>query len=343
MGQGVRYVVGLLATIGVAFANPTPASSEPFYSGKRITFVVPTTPGGSFDATARVVARYLPEYLPGRPTVIVQNMPGAGGKIGSNYLFKLAKPDGLTIGHVSGYMVLMQMLKEPGVEFDMLRFEWLGALGIGPLVLTIAPNLPYTKPEELQHLSKPLQLSATGRSSNTFLYAVVLDKYGGLRLNSIFGYPGAAQAITAIQRGEVDGRIGSYSAMLPFIEQGIVKPIVRSSFPTELPKLRGVELDRKFVKPAGYPLLDALDVPQLVGRSYAVPPGTPSERVEELREAFTEVMQDPGFIGELQKMLMIMGPEDFVSGSEVAKHLRHVVELPGSVWQEFTDAMNPPK
>jgi len=168
------------------------------------------------------------------------------------------------------------------------------------------------------------------------LYAAVLKEHGDLKLDTIFGYPGAAEAITAVQRGEAHGRVGSYSALLPFIEQGLVRPIVQSSYPTKIPILQNVVVDRQLVRPEGYPLLEALQIPQLIGRAYAAPPNTPPELVKVLRKAFWEASRDPLVNAELSKMLMLTGPGDFVDGEEVERLVKRVAELPPSVWHAFS-------
>jgi tripartite-type tricarboxylate transporter receptor subunit TctC len=143
------FTVFLLQPALNAFAQSEKSVAE-FYRNNRLIFITGYSAGGSFDLITRLIVRHITKYIPGNPSIIVQNIPGGGGRIGANYLFNVAKPDGLTIGHISGFLVLMQMLKEPGVQFDMQRYQWIGGMGIGPLLLTVKPSCLTLKPNSLE-------------------------------------------------------------------------------------------------------------------------------------------------------------------------------------------------
>lgn len=325
-------VVAILLSLGWDLAG----SQEPYYKGKTIRLVVAYAPGGSFDIPSRILARRLPKYIPGGPTVIVQNMPGGGGRIAPNYLFNVAKPDGLTIGNIHGAMAFVQMMKETGVHFDVTRFGWIGGFSNGPAVLTIRSDLPITRPEQLRDLKKPLIYVAEGRQATvTYLYALFLQQFAGLKLQPLFGIQGLNPAMAAIQRGEADARAGSYNAMVPFIRQGIVRPMVRS--PGDLPAVRGIPVDREFVgDKVHYPLFDAISLPgTLPGRAYVVPPGTPPELVAVLRRAFVEAGRDPGLLEELKRGFHLEGQEEIFDGETAAQAIFKLVGLPPETWERI--------
>jgi len=311
------------------------ASTDEYYEGKTIRIVVCYSAGGTFDITSRIYAKYLSKYIPGSPLIIVQNMPGGGCNIAANYVFTVAEPDGTTIGNIHANRALAQGLKEPGVHFDVTRFEWIGSVSSGPSVLTIRSDLPYKRAEELRKLAEPLHFAAESRQSVPYMYPKLLRESGGLKLKPVVGYPGVADAVAAIQRGESDGRAGSYMGVLMYIEKGIVKPIVRSSFPTDLPGLKGVTLDTDIVDPAAHPVIDALNAPYVVGRAYVTSPGTPPEVVKILRQGFLEASRDPALIGELRKAALTLGPEGFLQADEAKKLMARVVALPPAIWEEF--------
>lgn len=311
------------------------ARADDYYAGKMIRIVVSYSAGGTFDITSRIYAKYLSKYIPGNPSIIVQNMPGAGGNITANYVFNVAKPDGLTIGNIHANRALAQALKEPGVHFDVTRFEWIGSVSSGPSVLTIRADLPYNNAKELRGLAEPLHFAAEARSTVPYIYPNLLRQFGGLELKPVAGYPGVADAIAAIERGESDGRAGSYMGVLMYIERGIVKPIVRSAFPTELSGLKGVTLDTEIVPADIAPVIAALSDPYVVGRAYVAPPGTPADVMKTLRQGFLDASRDPALIAELRKAALTLGPEGFLQYGEAAKLMQGIVGQPPAIFDQL--------
>lgn len=311
------------------------ARAEEYYAGKTVRIVVSYTAGGTFDITSRIFAKYLAKYIPGKPLIIVQNMPGAGGNVATNYVFNVAKPDGTTIGNIHANRALAQALKEPGVHYDVTRFEWIGSVSSGPSVLTIRADLPYKNAAELRGLAKPLHFAAEARHTVPYIYPNLLHQFGGLALKPVVGYPGVAESIAAIERGESDGRAGSYMGVLMYIERGIVKPIVRSSFPSELSGLKGVTLDTDIVPADVRPVIDALSDPYVVGRGYVAPPGTPADVMKILRQGFLDASRDPALVAELQKAALTLGPEGFLQSEEAAKLMRGIVAQPPAIFDEL--------
>lgn len=333
MKNSVRVMGFAALLLFPAFALTVQA--DEYYEGKTIRIVVSYTAGGTFDITSRIFAKYLSKYIPGKPLIIVQNMPGAGGNVAANYVFNVAKPDGTTIGNIHANRALAQALQEPGVHFDVTRFEWIGSVSSGPSVLTIRSDLPYNKAEELRGLAQPLHFAAEARHTVPYIYPNLLHQFGGLELKPVVGYPGVAESIAAIERGESDGRAGSYMGVLMYVERGIVKPIVRSAFPTDLPGLKGVKLDTDIVNPEVRPVIDALSGPYVVGRGYVVPPGTPAEVVKILRQGFLDASRDPGLIQELRKAALTLGPEGFLQSEEAAKLMRGIVTQPRAIFDQL--------
>ncbi|HWO42021.1 MAG TPA: hypothetical protein VNO43_09480, partial [Candidatus Eisenbacteria bacterium] len=139
---GFPYLAASMVFLAVALARGAPARSAapPFYEGKTIRIIVGTSPGGGYDTYTRLIARHLSKYIPGNPTIVVDNMPGAGGLISANHLFKVASPDGLTIGHFVGGQFLQQLLGKPGIEFDALKFEYVAVPAQDHFVFGVAKS-----------------------------------------------------------------------------------------------------------------------------------------------------------------------------------------------------------
>src|SRR3954452_19316093 len=156
------------ALAAVLAALPMVAAAQaPSFAGKTVTIVVGYKPGGGYDATARLLARHLPDYLPGKPTVIVQNMPGGNSIISANHMYNVAKPDGLTIGTFNRNLPIAQLTKVQGVKYDMLKFAWIGSAANEATILAIRNDLPYKNFDDLRKAKENVIIGSTGPGANT--------------------------------------------------------------------------------------------------------------------------------------------------------------------------------
>ncbi len=328
-------LITIAITLAYALGNAGPAMAEQFYKGKSIRFIVPYTPGGGFDVQARIMARYLSRYIGGNPTVIVQNMPGGGGTIGPNYVYNVAKADGLTIGFVHGNMSIGQMTKVPGRKFKMENFSWIGGTDFGPIVLAIKKGSPYKTIDDLRKAKKPLFFAAASRANNQADYPVVLNKYGGLNFKVVLGYRGSASGVAAIQRGEADGMAGSLPALLRYTSD--LKIIIGNKRARQV--VSDLIIDEDIVtSEEGRRLIDALKVSQRIGRGIMAPPGVPQERLKILIGAWNEMRQNTEFQRTLEKATFIK-PKDLVSAGEVRETLAKVEAIPQGTWKVLKDVI----
>src|SRR4051812_46148094 len=203
------------------------AQSSP-YAGKTVTIIVGYKAGGGYDATARMLARHLPKHIPGKPTIIVQNMPGANSLIAANHVYSVAKPDGLTMGTFNRNLPIAQLTKVDGAKFDMRKFVWIGSAASEATILAIRSDLPYKTVEDLKKADKPIVIGATGPGANTYDFPLMLKEFLGLNLKIVTGYSSSADIMLAIERKEVDGRAGSLTSITPFIERKLVRPVMRA-------------------------------------------------------------------------------------------------------------------
>src|SRR4051812_45815758 len=224
-------------------AVPLMAGAQDF-AGKTVTIVVGYKAGGGYDATARLLARYLPKHLPGKPTVIVQNMPGGNSIIAANHMYNVARPDGLTIGTFNRNLPIAQLTGVEGVKFDMRKFAWVGSAANETTILAIRTDLPYKTFEELRKAKEPVVIGSTGPGANTHDFPLLLKDLLGVNLKIVSGYSSSADIMLAVERKEVDGRAGSFTSLRPFIERNLVKPIVRARS-TE-PGLENLPVDESF-------------------------------------------------------------------------------------------------
>src|SRR6266581_970110 len=221
----MKWKLTLIAALSVL---PLAAAAQPNFAGKTVTIVVGYKPGGGYDATARLLARHLPDHLPGKPTVIVQNMPGGNSIIAANHIYNVAKPDGLSIGTFNRNLPIAQLTKVQGVKYDMMKFAWIGSAANETTILAIRADLPYKTFAELRKAREPVVIGSTGPGANTYDFPLLLKELLGVKLKIVSGYSSSADIMLAVERKEVDGRAGSYTSLKPFIDRKLVRPIVRA-------------------------------------------------------------------------------------------------------------------
>ncbi|MBI2089459.1 MAG: hypothetical protein HYT78_12080 [Deltaproteobacteria bacterium] len=180
-------------------------SAAPFYEGKTIRIIVGTAPGGGYDTYTRLLARHFGKYIPGSPTIIVDNMPGAGGLVSANHLFKVAKPDGLTIGHFVGGQFLQQLLGKSGIEFDALKFEYVGVPAQDNFVFGVARSTGITSIEQWLASKTAIKFGAIAPGDGTYDIPKVVEATLGLPIQVVSGYKGTAPIRLAFNSGEVAG------------------------------------------------------------------------------------------------------------------------------------------
>jgi tripartite-type tricarboxylate transporter receptor subunit TctC len=199
------------------------AQSEPFFKGKTIKIVVGFTPSGFYDRWARVVARHMGKYIPGNPEIIVQNMPGAASVVAANYVYGVAKPDGLTVGMPSANIYMDQLVGREETKFDVRRFQWIGTQDKRHLVFYIRSDTPYKSVGDIIKAKEPPKCGETGTTSSGYLLTRIVDEVLGGKLNMVLGYPGGAEIDLAVEKGEVVCRgmsIDPYFGREPFISWG---------------------------------------------------------------------------------------------------------------------------
>lgn len=317
-----------LMAVAPRFGN----AQAPRYEGKTVTIVVGYKPGGGYDAMARLLARHLPKYLPGKPTIIVQNMPGANSLIAANHVYNIAKPDGLTIGTFNRNLPIGQLLRVDGVKFDMMKFAWIGSAASETTVLAIRTDLPYKNFDELRKSGKTVVLGATAAGSNTYDFPLLLREFLGVNLKIVSGYSSSADIMLAIERKEVDGRAGSYTSLRPFIDRNLVRPVIRAR--SSEPGIEDLPADENLAStPRAKAIMALRAAPEVIGRPYVMPPGTPDELVKMMREAFARAINDPQLIAEGKKAKLDL---EFISGDEALKVVKEMLAQP----KDIVDAMS---
>ena len=323
------WILGLVAAFVVGEAAAE--AQSPYYQGKTITIVVGYKAGGGYDRMARLLAKHLPKHIPGKPTVIVQNMPGANSLIAANHVYNVAKPDGLTIGTFNRNLPLAQLTKVEGVKFDMTKFAWIGSAASESTILSIRTDLPYKTFDDLRKATKPLVVGTTGPGANTHDFPILLKEFLGLNLKIVSGYSSSADIMLAVERKEVDARAGSYTSILPFIDRGLVRPLIRAR--AIEPGIEKLPVDEDLApNPRAKAIMALRSAPEVVGRPYVMPPGTSEELVKAMREAFRKVAEDPELKEEATRLKM---PVEYLSGDEALKVVKELLAQPKDIVDEF--------
>jgi tripartite-type tricarboxylate transporter receptor subunit TctC len=297
------------------------------YEGKTITIIVGYKPGGGYDRYARLIGKHLPKHIPGKPGVIIQNMPGASSVIAANHLYSIAKPDGLTIGTFNNATVIGQLIKVEGVRFDLTKFAWLGSAASDAVILAVRSDLPYRTADDLRKV-KQFVIGTTGPGSSTHDFPAILEEFAGFDFKLVPGYSSSADVMLALERKEVDGRAGSYDSIKPFIDRGLVRPIIRNR--TSAPGIEKLPVDENLATREGKLIMAVNAVPTQIYRPFVAPPATSKDALKILRDAFANVLKDKELLAEAEKGKMTI---DYVSPEDALKVVVEVLGQPPDVVQ----------
>jgi tripartite-type tricarboxylate transporter receptor subunit TctC len=319
-------------------AGAAQESSEAFFKGKTIRLVIGNSAGGAMDDWGRFVAQHLGKHIPGNPDILVQNMPGAGAVIAANYVYNVAKPDGLTLGLINPANYIDQLMGSKEVKFDWPKFSWIGSPERIAQVLFIRTDVPYKTIDELRAATDPPRCAALARAGMGYLLPKLLEEGVGVKLHMVLGYGGGGEMNLAIEKNEVQCRAGTVSAYVgreptrTWINKGFVRALAQSGT-NRYPKLPDV--------PTVYELMDTYKSSDSMkrlakvilssgdlGRPFIAPPGMTGERVNVLRAGFTKAMSDPALLAEAQKRKWDLDP---TPGEELEAIAKEVMDQPPEV------------
>ena len=321
LGALSAFVVAGLALCAPAARADSVAD---FYRGKQIDIIVGSSPGGGYDIYARLLAQHMPRFIPGNPSIIVQNMPGAGGLRSANYLYQSAPKDGTTIGIFQRDMTMLGVLGgNPNVQYDVRKFGWLGSassFSTDAYILWERKNGPVkTIADVLGPNGPPLLMGATGAGSSAGSVPTLLHDALGLNIKVIPGYVDSAAVGLAVDRGEVDAQFASFSVI--HLEKphwlgpdSPVIPLLQYGRVTRHPDLPNVPTARELAPNEHSRLLIELaEAPWAISRPFVTPPGVPDERVAALRQAFMAAQADSAYLADAARAKVDVSPMDGVS------------------------------
>jgi tripartite-type tricarboxylate transporter receptor subunit TctC len=312
----------------IGFAGPSSAqSAADFFRGKTINFIVVFSPGGTYDFYSRLVATHLPRFVPGNPKIVVQYMPGAGGLNGAAHLATQSPRDGSELGMVDRGIAVNQVLHAESTPFDAGKFWWIGSVSSYGGIIQVSGRTGVKTADDLRRIS--VVLGSWGVETSSYTLPVLLNALAGTKFKVVTGYRGGADVDLAIEGGEVDGRISSWSTLkftkAAELDQGKIVVVLQSGVKRN-PDLPEVPLVGDLAtSEQGRRILQFIDSDSAVGWSVLAPPGVPGDRVALLRQAFDRMVADPEFRADAAARHLEVVPS---TGDELSAVVRRTLSTP---------------
>lgn len=337
MKSKMRLAAAVLALAYLAMGANVHAQ-EPFFKGKQVRIIVGLSTGGGYDRAARLIARYIGKYIPGNPDMVVQNMPGAGSATAANYVWGVAKPDGLTLLAPHNNFYLSQLSGQKEVQYDLPKFQWIGSLENDDMMIFSRVDAPFKSMSEIVRNKEAPKCGSTGVGSSDYVMSKILEETIGAKIQHVTGYPGSSEIAIALERGEVmcmGLTISTYYGREPFLTW------LKTKFVRFLAQSGRQRDSRVAEAPTIYELMDEFKTPatkrrvaeaMLQGGEWArplmAPPATPSDRVAMLRDAYEKAAKDPDLLAEAKKLRIEVTP---VRGDKLQAMAREVMNQPPEV------------
>ena len=341
--QGFNQIFIGLLFLTIELLNPlnlerAAAQTPPFYQGKTVSVIVGSKAGDVYDLYPRLLAEYMPKYIPGNPNIIIQNVAGAASLIAANQLYNLAKPDGLSLGAIYPALYLDQLVKRPEVKYDWNKFAWIGSPVSSNHMMYMRADTPYKTIDDVRSAAQPPKCGTSGITSTGYYIPKLLEEAIGAKFDIVAGYQAGLDVELAVERGEVVCRsftITTFHSREPFFTWR-KKNFVRVLYQT------GTKRDARLKEvPTMYEIMDRYKTPEPVrklakviliasdlGRPIIAPPGVPADRLKILRDAFTKTVNDPAFLAEAERRKLEIDPS---SWEEIESLVKEAMATPHDV------------
>lgn len=340
---GAKQTASLFAFMCLNLAIGVDLYAQPnFYPGKTVRLVIGSSAGGGYDLWARLIARYLGKHIPGHPEIVPQNMPGAGGVVAANYVYGIAKPDGLTLGAFNPALYFDQLVGRAEVKFDWSKFNWIGSPEQNEILHFIRTDAPFKTIDDLRNAKEPARCGSTGTGTTGHYIPRLLEETLGVKTNIVSGYQGGSEIDVAIERNEVvcwSPLVATYFGREPYKrwhKTGFTRVVLqtgskRDARLKEVPTLD--ELMQQYKTPdSGKRLARVILTAATLGRPVTAPPGLPPERTKTLRDAYRKAIADPELLAEAAKRGWDVDP---LSGEELESLAKEVIAQPHEVIEKM--------
>ncbi len=334
------------AICAICLCSGARADAEPvadFYTGRTVTIIVGSEAGGGYDALAHLLARHMGHFIPGHPSFIVQNMPGAASAIAANNLFNAAPRDGATIGLIQRTLLTANLTHQKGIRFDIAKFNWIGNLANDVALFMSWHTSPIKTIDDL--FRREMVMGGGGPTSDSEVQVRLLNALIGTKIRIVSGYAGQAQIQLAMERGEVEGLGGwSWSNLISrdpsYLSEHKVNILLQGAL-KRAPQLPDTPTPFDFVRTAeGYEILELFYRQQMVARPILAPPGVPPDRLDALRKAFMDMTADAAFREESNRLKLDINASSFASIEDL---IRNISATPAAIAERFAAFNNPPE
>jgi tripartite-type tricarboxylate transporter receptor subunit TctC len=343
---GRLFLVVASFTVAIAAPSAKAQTPEQFYRGKQIHFIIGYPAGSGYDIYARLLAAHLGRHIPGSPTIVAENMPGAGSLAAANYIYTRAARDGTVIGAMNRSVPLAPLLETvsaKSIYFDSLKFTWLGSMSKEFTIGFVWADRGINSFNDLR--TREVTTGTAAVTADGFVFPNMMNRLLGTKLKIILGYPGTNDVFAAVERGELDGYFGgALSSLLTtfptWLSDAKVRVLVQIAL-EKAPQLQDVPLITDFVSnDEQRQALRLVLAPQSMGRPYFAPPDLPKDRADALRSAFDETMKDADFLAAAKKMGIDVSP---MTGHDIVELLKALYASPPAVVAAARDAMKLPE
>src|ERR1051325_3377279 len=338
----MKIIQLLVVVVAVSTATLSSAAESNYFSGKTIRVVVGSSAGGGYDLSARLMAQHIGKHIPGNPSVVVQNMPGAGGAVAANYIYAVAKPDGLTLGAFNPALYFDQLVGRPEVKFDWSKFTWIGSPEENDVLHFIPTDAPFKTIDDLCNAKEPPRCGSTGTGTTGHYLPRLLEETLGIKTTIVSGYQGGSEIDVAVERNEVvcwSPLVATYFGREPYKrwhKSGFTRVVVQSGAKRDerikdVPTLN--ELMQQYKTPeAGKRLAKVILPAATLGRPISAPPGLPPAASKALRDAYSQTMRDPEVVAEATKRGWDLAP---LTGAELESLSTEVIAQPSDVIEKM--------
>jgi tripartite-type tricarboxylate transporter receptor subunit TctC len=332
-----RFVSALMfAAVALVATQARGQDVAEFYKGKRINLIVSYGPGGGYDVYARVLAHHMSKHIPGNPSIVVQNMPGAGSLRGTNFLYNVAPKDGTAFGTFARNVALLGLIKtNQNVQFDPTKFTWLGSSSSFANDAYILLTRKDAKVKSVEDARKaggpPIIIGSTAEGASSDAMGVLLREWLGFNMKVIPGYTDSGVLFLAIERGEIEGRTVGLSAVRSnrpdwLRPNGLGRVLVVFGRAARHPDFPDAPTARELAKSAeDRDLIEVIEIPYALSRPFAAPPDVPPDRAKALQDAFLATHKDPGYIAEAEKLGIEVSP---IGRDEVLRMIDKIAKTP---------------
>lgn len=340
--MAMKYILsGAVVLSGIMSAVSLPAHAQEdgdFYNGKNIRMIIGYGAGGGYDMYARLIAEYLTKYIPGHPQFIHENMPAAATVVAANWIYNIAPKDGTVIGLVSGNLPVSQLMDEPGLEFDVAKFNWIGNPELANRITFVMADTGIRTVDDLKANSESIYCGGPGVATQSILFPRMMNNLLGTNMNIIPGYPDGNAVTLAMETGEINCRAGNSwagvkAATPQFESEKLVNILVQWGITDDQSVLNYMGEDVPLAIEFAENDLDKAAINMLlssitVGRPFVAPPGVPEERIAILRHAFDQAMVDPEFLARAEALQLEINP---MRGEDLQAYIEELVTYDDAV------------